>query len=58
MDCPPELTGVEVFTQGTDLEPDNADQQDRMTDGDPGTFWSTKHYQSADYGGLKGAACA
>ncbi|MFC0000687.1 hypothetical protein ACFFLC_07950, partial [Brachybacterium conglomeratum] len=49
----PELTGVEVFTQGTDLEPDNADQQDRMTDGDPGTFWSTKHYQSADYGGLK-----
>ena len=52
----PELTGVEVFTQGTDLEPDNADQQDRMTDGDPGTFWSTKHYQSADYGGLKEGA--
>ena len=52
----PELTGVEVFTQGSDLPPDNADQQDRMTDGDPETFWSTKHYQSADYGGLKEGA--
>ncbi len=52
----PELSGAEVFTEGTDLEPDNADQQDRITDGDPETFWSTKHYQSADYGGLKDGA--
>ena len=52
----PELSGVEVFTQGSDLPPDNADQQDRMTDGDPETFWSTKHYGSPDFGGLKEGA--
>src|SRR5690606_8411027 len=30
----PALGGVELFTAGTDKEPDNADQLDRMTDGD------------------------
>jgi hypothetical protein len=52
----PELAGVEVFTEGSDTDPDNADQQDRMTDGDPETFWSTKHYGSPDFGGLKDGA--
>ena len=32
----------------------HTDQQDRLTDGDPSTYWSTKHYGSPDYGGLKG----
>src|SRR5690606_17772364 len=45
--------GVELFTAGTDKEPDNADQLDRMTDGDPTTYWSSQHYASPDYGGLK-----
>ena len=48
-----ELDGVELFVQGSEDEPDNADQQDRMADGDPGTFWSTKFYGSPQYGGLK-----
>lgn len=49
----PEVTGVELFAEGSDREADHADQQDRLTDGDPSTFWSTKHYGSPDYGGLK-----
>ncbi|WP_193106316.1 hypothetical protein [Brachybacterium sp. FME24] len=48
----PEMTGVELFSQGGE-EPDHTDQQDRLTDGDPGTFWSTRHYASPDYGGLQ-----
>lgn len=50
---PAELGGVELFAEGSDSEPDNADQMDRVTDGDPGTFWSTQHYTSPQYGGLK-----
>ncbi|WP_422116054.1 hypothetical protein [Brachybacterium sp. UNK5269] len=49
----PALGGVELFTAGTDKEPDNADQLDRMTDGDPTTYWSSQYYASPDYGGLK-----
>ena len=49
----PELSGVELFAPGSDREPDNADQQERMTDGDPSTYWSSKHYGSPQYGGLK-----
>ncbi|MBB5832982.1 hypothetical protein [Brachybacterium aquaticum] len=49
----PEVSGIELFAQGSDNPPDNADQLDRMTDGDPATFWSTQHYASPDYGGLK-----
>lgn len=49
----PELTGIELFAEGSDREPDHTDQQERLTDGDPATFWSTKHYGSPDYGGLK-----
>ena len=49
----PELTGVELFAPNSDREPDNADQQDRITDGDPATYWSSKHYGSPDFGGLK-----
>ncbi len=49
----PALGGVELFTAGTDKDPDNADQLERMTDGDPTTYWSTQHYASPDYGGLK-----
>jgi hypothetical protein len=52
----PELSGVEVFTEGSDLPPDNGDQQDRMMDGDTETYWSTKHYASPDFGGLKDGA--
>ncbi|MEE1618537.1 hypothetical protein [Brachybacterium sp. J153] len=49
----PQLAGVELFEVGHDGDPDNADQRDRITDGDPGTYWSTQHYASPDYGGLK-----
>ncbi|MFC7455724.1 hypothetical protein ACFQS2_00835 [Brachybacterium sp. GCM10030267] len=48
-----QIGDIELFAQGTDQPPDNADQQERITDGDPGTFWSTKYYASPDYGGLK-----
>ncbi|EYT48963.1 hypothetical protein [Brachybacterium muris] len=50
---PAELAGVEVFTLGSDKPPDNADQTERMTDGDPGTFWSTQIYHGANYAGTK-----
>ena len=49
----PEVAGVELFAEGSDREPDHTDQQERLTDDDPATFWSTKHYGSPDYGGLK-----
>ncbi|HEX7353130.1 hypothetical protein [Brachybacterium sp.] len=49
----PELESIEMVAPASDLEPDNVDQQDRITDGDPATYWSTKHYGSPDYGGLK-----
>jgi hypothetical protein len=48
----PEVAGAELFTQGGG-EPDHTDQIDRLTDGDPGTFWSTQHYASPDFGGIK-----
>ena len=48
----PELDGVELSSQGGG-DPDHTDQQDRLTDGDPGTYWSTQHYASPDFGGLK-----
>lgn len=47
-----QLASVELFTPGGD-EVDNADQQDRIHDGDPASFWSTKYYATPDYGGLK-----
>lgn len=47
----PEISGVELSAEGG--EPDHTDQQDRLTDGDPATFWSTQHYASPDYGGIK-----
>src|SRR5699024_10123221 len=50
---PAELGGVERLVEGSDSDPDNLDQVDRITDGDPGTFWSTQHYASPQYGGLK-----
>lgn len=50
---PAELDGVELLVEGSDSDPDNLDQVDRITDGDPGTFWSTQHYTSPQYGGLK-----
>lgn len=48
----PEITGVELSTEGGG-DPDHTDQQDRLTDGDPATYWSTQHYASPDFGGLK-----
>src|SRR5699024_11236116 len=51
---PPEIEDVELFVEDSDRDPDHTDQQDRLTDGDPSTYWSTKHYGSPDYGGLKG----
>nr|WP_245354225.1 hypothetical protein [Brachybacterium sacelli] len=48
----PEIDGVELSSQGGG-DPDHTDQQDRLTDEDPATFWSTQHYASPDYGGLK-----
>lgn len=49
----PEIAGLELFAQGSDTEPDHTDQQAELNDGDPATFWSTKHYKSPDYSGLK-----
>lgn len=49
----PTIENVEVIDSGSSKGPDNADQAPRMTDGDPGTFWSTKHYKNANFGGLK-----
>nr|WP_245349438.1 hypothetical protein [Brachybacterium fresconis] len=48
----PELDGVELSSHGGG-DPDHTDQQDRLTDGDPSTYWSTQHYASPDFGGLK-----
>ena len=48
----PEISGVELFAEGG-AEPDHTDQQDRLTDGDTETFWSTQHYGSPDFGGIK-----
>ncbi|MCT1384866.1 hypothetical protein M4D54_04360 [Brachybacterium sp. p3-SID1565] len=53
---PATLRGVEVFTLGSDRAPDNADQTERITDGDPGTFWSTQIYTNPQYGNLKDGA--
>lgn len=47
----PEVSNVEVFANGGN--PDNTDQAPRMTDGDPNTFWSTKHYARDDFAGTK-----
>ncbi|MGP9536708.1 hypothetical protein ACT3SP_01770 [Brachybacterium sp. AOP43-C2-M15] len=49
---PPEIAEAELFVQGSD-NVDNADQLDRVTDGDPETYWSTQHYENPQYGGLK-----
>lgn len=49
----PAIENVEVIDSGSSKGPDNADQAPRITDGDPGTFWSTKHYKNANFGGLK-----
>lgn len=48
----PEVSGVELSAEGGG-DPDHTDQQDRLTDGDPATFWSTQHYASPDFGGIK-----
>ena len=53
---PATLRGVEVFTLGSDRGPDNADQTERITDGDPGSFWSTQIYANPQYGNLKDGA--
>lgn len=49
----PEIANVELFEDGGG-DPDHTDQQDRLTDGDPSTYWSTQHYGSPDFGGLHG----
>ena len=49
----PKIESVELSSLPGGTEPDHTDQQDRLTDGDPSTFWSTQHYASPDYGGLK-----
>lgn len=49
----PELTGVEIYDNGSSNGPDNADQAPRMLDGDPETFWSTQYYANPIFGGLK-----
>ena len=50
-----QLADVSLSVHGADGGPDNEDQLGRMTDGDPGTFWSSQHYASAHFGGLKDA---
>lgn len=47
------LASAELFTRGTDREPDHLDRQDRLTDGDPSSAWSSQIYRSAQYGNLK-----
>ena len=46
----PAVTGVEEFNSST---LDHPEQASRITDGDTGTFWSTKLYTSSDFGGIK-----
>ncbi|EWS80211.1 hypothetical protein BF93_05070, partial [Brachybacterium phenoliresistens] len=47
------LASAELFARGTDREPDHLDRQDRLTDGDPSSAWSSQIYRSAQYGNLK-----
>ncbi|ASK65812.1 hypothetical protein CFK39_08175 [Brachybacterium avium] len=49
----PEVEGVELLALPAGQEPDHTDQQERLTDGDTSTYWSTQHYASPDFGGLK-----
>ncbi|WP_394216723.1 hypothetical protein [Brachybacterium vulturis] len=49
----PQIDGVELLALPDGEEPDHTDQQERLTDGDTSTYWSTQHYASPDYGGLK-----
>ncbi|MDN5900762.1 MAG: hypothetical protein L0H74_11915, partial [Brachybacterium sp.] len=49
----PEIDSVELLALPDGEEPDHTDQQERLTDGDTSTYWSTQHYASPDFGGLK-----
>ncbi len=51
----PKVASIEGFELNAPDPVDNADQIPRITDGDPGTFWSTKHYSRSTFGGLKEA---
>ncbi|ATG50578.1 hypothetical protein CFK38_02865 [Brachybacterium vulturis] len=48
----PQIDSVELLALPDGEEPDHTDQQERLTDGDTSTYWSTQHYASPDYGGL------
>ena len=49
----PEIDSVALLALPDGEEPDHTDQQERLTDGDTSTRWSTQHYASPDFGGLK-----
>ena len=51
--CPPPIDSVALLALPDGEEPDHTDQQERLTDGDTSTRWSTQHYASPDFGGLK-----
>lgn len=47
------IGSAELFSRGTDNEPDHLERQERLTDGDPSSAWSSQIYRSAQYGNLK-----
>lgn len=47
----PQIAKLELLSGGSDV--DHPEQLGAMSDGDPGTFWSTKMYSSPDFGRLK-----
>lgn len=49
----PALTDVEAFAEGGNQNVDYPENAGRLTDGDGESVWSSKIYQSAEYGGLK-----
>ena len=49
----PEIDSLSLIALPDGESPDHTDQEDRLIDGDTSDFWSTQHYASPDYGGLK-----
>ena len=49
----PEIDSLALIALPDGENPDHTDQEDRLIDGDTSDFWSTQHYASPDYGGIK-----
>jgi hypothetical protein len=50
---PPTIGAPEVVAEGGNGNADNSEDAKRMTDGSKDSYWSSKTYQSAQFGGLK-----